>query len=106
MNCYQKALEDDRPNPEIYVWLACTYFMLGLYEKALYYAKNGPNIELRNRLLFHLSQKFNDEEKILQYHRRLKDITEDQLSLASIHYLNSHYEEAIDILKKLLIDQR
>ena len=31
---------------------------------------------------------------------------EDQLSLASIHYLRSHYQEAIDIYKRILLDNR
>ena len=29
-----------------------------------------------------------------------------QLSLASIHYLRSHYQEAIDIYKRILLDNR
>lgn len=40
------------------------------------------------------------------YHQQLKDILEDQLSLASIHYLRSHYQEAIDIYKHILLDNR
>ncbi len=31
---------------------------------------------------------------------------EDQLSLAAIHYLRTHYQEAIDIYKKILLDNR
>ena len=33
-------------------------------------------------------------------------VDEDQLSLASIHYLRSHYQEAIDIYKRILLDNR
>jgi len=40
------------------------------------------------------------------YHANLKDVIEDQLSLASIHYLRSHYQEAIDIYKRILLDNR
>ena len=29
-----------------------------------------------------------------------------QLSLAAIHYLRTHYQEAIDIYKKVLLDNR
>ncbi|XP_061866453.1 intraflagellar transport protein 56 isoform X4 [Colius striatus] len=39
-------------------------------------------------------------------HQNLQDITEDQLSLASIHYMRSHYQEAIDIYKRILLDNR
>lgn len=40
------------------------------------------------------------------YHQKLQDTTEDQLSLASIHYLRSHYQEAIDVYKRILLDNR
>jgi len=66
-------------------------------------APKGP---LQNRLLFHLSHKFNDEKRLMGYHANLKDVIEDQLSLASIHYLRSHYQEAIDIYKRILLDNR
>ena len=40
------------------------------------------------------------------YHQKLQNIIEDQLSLAAIHYLRTHYQEAIDIYKKILLDNR
>ena len=40
------------------------------------------------------------------FHQNLEDVTEDQLSLASIHYMRSHYQEAIDIYKRLLLQNR
>ncbi|NWR78013.1 IFT56 protein, partial [Centropus unirufus] len=67
---------------------------------------SGPKSRLQNRLLFHLAQKFNDEKKLMSSHQNLQDITEDQLSLASIHYLRSHYHEAIGIYKRILLDNR
>jgi intraflagellar transport protein 56 len=36
------------------------------------------------------------------HHTQLKDNIEDQLSLAAIHCLRSHYQQAIDIYKKIL----
>lgn len=39
-------------------------------------------------------------------HQNLQDITEDQLSLASIHYMRAHYQEAIDIYKRILLENR
>lgn len=67
---------------------------------------SGPKSRLQNRLLFHLSHKFNDEKRLMGYHQNLQDIIEDQLSLASIHYLRSHYQESIDIYKRILLDNR
>jgi len=60
----------------------------------------------KNRLLFHLSHKFGDEKRLMSYHQNLQDVIEDQLSLASIHYLRSHYQEAIDTYKRILLDNR
>lgn len=42
----------------------------------------------------------------MQHHSQLKDVVEDQLCLASIHYLRSHYQEAIDIYKRILLNNR
>lgn len=42
----------------------------------------------------------------MMHHQQLEDVIEDQLSLASIHYLRSHYQEAIDIYKRILLDSR
>lgn len=66
----------------------------------------GPKSKLQNRLLFHLSHKFGDEKRLMGHHQSLQDVIEDQLSLASIHYLRSHYQEAIDIYKRILLDNR
>lgn len=49
---------------------------------------------------------FNDEKKLMSFHQNLEDVTEDQLSLASIHYMRFHYQEAIDIYKRLLLQNR
>lgn len=100
-------------------------FYLGMYKDAEEEAAKGPATPLQTRLLFHLAHKFNDENKLMFYHQKLQDTTEDQvctscllvfkhcshsqllqLSLASIHFLRSHYQDAIDIYKKILLDNR
>ncbi|KAI8853616.1 hypothetical protein BC829DRAFT_381757, partial [Chytridium lagenaria] len=98
------------------LWLGYTCFHLGDYKKSLEIYQNllresgekhlepiprmQSSCKLQNRLLFHLSHKFNDEKRLMGYHQNLQDVIEDQLCLASIHYLRSHYQEAIDIYKK------
>jgi intraflagellar transport protein 56 len=62
--------------------------------------------KLRNRLMFLLYHKLGDDKQLMVYHRQLQDIAEDHLSLASVHYLRGHYEEAIEIYKRLLMDNR
>jgi len=96
---------------EYFVYRGCCQFCLGMYKEADESAIQGPELVddpqnpdmlLKNRLLFHLSHKFNDENRLMQYHQRLQDVIHDQLTLASIHYLRNHYQEAIDIYKKVL----
>jgi hypothetical protein len=53
----------------------------------------SPGEILRNRLLFHIAHKLGNENKLLLYHQRLTDTMEDQLSLAAIHFLRSHFQE-------------
>jgi intraflagellar transport protein 56 len=36
------------------------------------------------------------------HHQHLQDVVEDQLTLASVHYLRGHYQEAIDVYKRLV----
>ncbi|KAL4239394.1 Intraflagellar transport protein 56 [Mactra antiquata] len=122
MEEYQRITNRGNCHPDTYVNLGCTYFFLGMYPEADDAAQKGlklaglsidtlhndhsPSSRLQNRLLFHLSHKFNDEKRLMGYHGQLQDIIEDQLSLASIHYLRSHYQEAIDIYKRILLDNR
>ncbi|KAJ3238206.1 Intraflagellar transport protein 56 [Chytriomyces hyalinus] len=94
---YESKLQDANCDPLINLYLACCYFFLGMYKESDEAAQRGPTCKLQNRLLFHLSHKFNDEKRLMGYHQNLQDVIEDQLSLASIHYLRSHYQEAIDI---------
>lgn len=77
-----------------------------MYTQAEQAALKAPKSGLQNRLLFHLAHKFSDEKKLMSSHQNLQDVTEDQLSLASIHYMRSHYQEAIDIYKRILLDNR
>lgn len=42
----------------------------------------------------------------MELHGSLRDVIEDQLSLAGMHYLRAHYQEAIDIYKRVLLDNK
>merc|ERR1711998_790461 len=66
----------------------------------------APEHALKNRLLFHVAHKVDDQDKLMQHHQALTDTWEDQLSLAAIHYLRGHYQEATDIYKRLLLESR
>eukprot|EP00794_Sanderia_malayensis_P009225 gene9225-10198_t len=109
---YTKSMEEylkiakTNSSPDIMCNIACCQFMLGMYKEAEEYALKGTKSKLQNRLMFHLSHKSNDEKRLMSYHSQLQDVIEDQLSLASIHYLRSHFQEAIDIYKRILLDNR
>lgn len=77
-----------------------------MYTEAQEIIEAIPNSALKIRLLFHLAHKLNDENRLLELHGSLRDVDEDQLSLASMHYLRVHYQDAIDIYKKLLLDKK
>ncbi|XP_071774586.2 intraflagellar transport protein 56-like [Centroberyx gerrardi] len=91
---------------EVWVYLACTFFFLGLYKEAEEAALKAPKSQLQNRLLFHLAHKFSDEKKLMAFHQSLEDVTEDQLSLASIHCMRFHYQQAIEIYQHILARNR
>ncbi|XP_054257963.1 intraflagellar transport protein 56 isoform X2 [Macrosteles quadrilineatus] len=94
------------PSDDVAVNLACCYFFLGMYPQSEKILDSAPSSRLKTRLLFHLAHKLGDEKKLMEHHQHLQDVIEDQLSLASIHYLRSHYQEAIDIYKRILLDNR
>lgn len=58
-------------------------FFLGMYKEAEEACAKaeaaGPKTKLQNRLMFHLSHKFNDEKKLMSFHKNLQDIVEDQV---------------------------
>ncbi|XP_028043871.1 intraflagellar transport protein 56 isoform X2 [Bombyx mandarina] len=97
---------DERIADNIEMDIAVCYFYLGMYKESQEAAEKAPTCTLKNRLQFHLAHKLNDEEGLMRTHAALRDIPEDQLSLASVHYLRAHYQEAIDVYKKLLLERR
>lgn len=81
-------------------------YFAGMYEESKEALKTVPTNSLKNRLNFHLSHKLADENSLMDHHEQLQDVLEDQLSLAAIHYLRAHYQEAIDIYKRILLQNR
>ena len=84
---------------------SCLYY-LQMFEEAKAAAKQGPEDALQNRVLFHLSHRMNDETSLMLHHQKLSTSIQDQLSLAAIHYLRGHFQEATDIYKRLLLEDR
>ncbi|XP_050593304.1 intraflagellar transport protein 56 [Bombus affinis] len=103
---YENLKSKDQAPADTSTNLACCYFYLGMYPESQQILEHAPHSKLKNRLLFHLAHKMGNEAKLMEYHHMLEDMIEDQLSLASIHYLRAHYQEAIDVYKKILLENR
>ncbi|XP_076624547.1 tetratricopeptide repeat domain 26 [Colletes latitarsis] len=103
---YENLRKRDQTLVELPTNLACCYFYLGMYPESQKILEDAPDSKLKNRLMFHLAHKMGNESKLTEYHHMLQDVIEDQLSLASIHYLRAHYQEAIDVYKKILLENR
>lgn len=101
---YESIQNSDFVPDDNAVNLACCYFFLGMYSHVDKILEKAPHSGLKIRLQFHLSHKLGDENRLMEYHKQLADVIEDQLSLASIHYLRAHYQDAVDIYKRILLD--
>ena len=106
LETYMHLLELDDADPAYHTYAAACQYFLGNYEAAEHEALLGPASRLQGRILFHLAHKSGDEGKLMQYHQRLTESTEDQLSLAAMHFFRTHYQEATDVYKRLLLEDR
>lgn len=104
-DAYDDALKKEN-DANIHCYKACCLYALCKYEEAEEAAAKAPESALQARLLFHTAHKRNDESAMMQQHQKLTDSCEDQLCLAAIQYLRSHFQEATDIYKQLLVENR
>eukprot|EP00118_Oscarella_pearsei_P016283 m.154107 g.154107 ORF g.154107 m.154107 type:complete len:556 (+) comp38632_c0_seq8:115-1782(+) len=106
MEQYKSLVKKGSTHEDVYIGLACTMFFLGMYDEATVTSEKAPSSGLKTRLSFHMAHKFSDDTKLMSHHQNLQDVIEDQLSLASVHYLRSHFQEGIDVYKRILLDNR
>lgn len=100
------ATDPSLDESKLWLNIGCTYFAMGMYTEAKDAAEKGSDCSLKSRLLFHLAHKLGNEEALMLYHRKLEENLENQLSLASIHYLRHDFQSSIDIYKRILLDNR
>eukprot|EP00033_Pygsuia_biforma_P003331 GCRY01003650.1.p1 GENE.GCRY01003650.1~~GCRY01003650.1.p1 ORF type:complete len:559 (+),score=151.79 GCRY01003650.1:149-1825(+) len=108
-NClevYDLLLKKGEDPKTVNTYRAYCYYFLGEHETVLEIMETAPDSREKNLLLFHNAHKMGDERKLMSHHQHLQNSEEDELSLASIHFLRGHFQEAIDIYKRLLIDHR
>jgi len=106
LDTYQQIIQGGSDDQTLLSYQSCCLMGLGWFQEAEEKAQQGPASPLQTRLLFHLAHRLNDENKLMMFHQKLCDTTSDQLSLASIHYLRNHFQEATDIYKRLLLENR
>ncbi|OLP87206.1 Tetratricopeptide repeat protein 26 [Symbiodinium microadriaticum] len=94
---FERKAREDRPH--LLMWLA---YILAL---ALWDGQ-APDSPLKTRVLFQTAHKRNDESAMMIHHQALSESKEDQLCLAAIQYLRSHFQEATDIYKRMLVEDR
>ena len=89
---------------DINLYLACVYFYMQMYDDAQEAALRGPQCSLQSRLLIHIRLKKEDENlKKNPLQSKFGNTEEDQLSLAAMKFLKNDFQGAIDICKKMLI---
>lgn len=107
-NCltqYEKIYAEQE-SKDVQLNIGVCMFYLGMYEEAQKMIDELPESQLKIRLLFHLAHKLGDDNRLMELHGVLRDVIEDQLSLAGLHYLRGQYQEAIDIYKRILLDNK
>jgi len=105
-SAFRELLDTYKVSNEYYLYLSCCYFYQQEYVDALEAAKKGKDCSLKTRLLFNIYHSKGDEKTMLTYHQQLKDTCEDQLTLAAVHFQRGHYQEATDVYKRLLLENR
>ncbi|EFJ05460.1 hypothetical protein SELMODRAFT_137150 [Selaginella moellendorffii] len=107
---YNRALETYKklePLDEIYyIYQAACLYYLDSYREAEESALKGATCGIRNRLLFHVAYRLDNDMKLVEHHSNIGNSDEDQLSLASMHFAQIHYEEATEIYKQLLLENK
>lgn len=104
---YQALLKGADPDPAYHTNMAACYFYMGKYELAEQTALEGPESQLQKRVLVQCAHASGSEDKLVEAHGKLdKSNLEDQLCLAAVHFRRSHFQEATDIYKRLLLENK
>ena len=104
IDVYEQLLKEEPDDTILYLYIASCHFYNQDFDEARSNALRGPQCDFRTRLIFHIAHQKNDEQELFQAHSQLVGTLENQLSLAAIHYMRSHYQDAIDIYQRLLAE--
>jgi intraflagellar transport protein 56 len=78
-----------------------------MYKESLEEANKGPPTPLQRRLKYQIAEKLNDEATLEDLHSKLlAGSIEDKLCVAAMHGLKNQKEDATNMYKKILVDNR
>ncbi len=92
---------DDDEN--VVINLAISYYHMCLFSEAEKVLEDTEESPLKNRLLYHLFNKQSNKEATVEKYQLLGQSKEDQLSIASMHFIQRRFQDAIEIYKRLLM---
>ena len=102
IDVYNQLLKEDPDDTNLYLYIASCLYYNQEFDEAQMYSEKGPSCDFRTRLLFHIAHKRDDDQQLLKSHSELVGTLENQLSLAAIHYMRTHYQDAIEIYERIL----
>lgn len=100
---YEDLLKKDPDDKVLHLYISSCQYYNQDYEDARESAIKGPDCDFRTRLIFHIAHQRNDEDELFNAHSKLVGTLENQLSLAAIHYMRGHYQDAVEIYQRLLV---
>ncbi|CAL6019175.1 Intraflagellar_transport protein IFT56 [Hexamita inflata] len=99
----QEPLPQDHAQLELYQSICLLY--MGKVNEARQIATKLQSTPTQNRLLFHCCARQLDEDSLQQYHQKLQNKTPDQMALAAVHYIRTHYNQALECYEEVLAAQ-
>ncbi|TNJ29487.1 Intraflagellar transport protein IFT56 [Giardia muris] len=87
------------------LYRAICMLYIGQMSDARELASRLPPTPLSNRLLFHACSRLLDEEALVTYHTKLRNVSADQMALAAVHFLRTHYQQALECYEEVLTTQ-
>ena len=103
IDVYEELLKNDPDDIMLNLFISSCHYYNGDFDLAKQFADKGPSSDFRTRLLFHIAHKTGDEQELFQAHSQLVGTLENQLSLAAIHFMRGHFQDAIDIYQRLIL---
>jgi len=85
---------------------AVVYYHLRMFEQAKDAATEGPNTQIKKRILYHAYDKLDRTTKSKDLLKKLSSPIEDQICIAAMHFNHQRYHDAIDIYKRILLDHK